>query len=238
MAVVRRFSDFYPVNIRERSTGAQDLGGMQFVHLLYDGVPILLQTGPLRTVSGVQKDDKFGKHTMSLVVNPESIEFKKLQELDEQVLDLATKSTWLKTKCPVKDEAVIKELYTPALRIPAAGKKPTIRVTIPEKDLEVVNSDSKMIPTDRFLRSGMSKDAKLTVILRCTGIWIRGSKFGTSWKAVRILVHPLNQKPMFKFLTPSPPKEDDRPSPPTEFWTDMDNEAAGTNFRTVDFGGN
>ena len=101
-----------------------------------------------------------------------------------------------------------------------------------------MNSDNKMIPTDRFLRSGMSKDAKLTVILRCTGIWIRGSKFGTSWKAVRILVHPLNQKPMFKFLTPSPPKEDDRPSPPTEFWTDMDNEAAGTNFRTVDFGGN
>jgi hypothetical protein len=107
-------------------------------------------------------------------------------------------------------------LYTPALRIPDTGKKPTIRVTVPEKDVEVVDSDDKKIPTDRFLRSGMSKDAKLTVILRCTGIWIRGSKFGTSWKAVRILVHPLKQKqkPILKFLSPSPPKKKSTPIPP------------------------
>ena len=216
MAVVKRFSDFSPVNVHERSDGAHDLGGMMFVHLHHDGLPILLQTGPLRTVGGVQKDNKFGKHTLCLVMNPESLEFRKLQAFDARVLELAATIKWLKTKCPERDEAVIKELYTPTLRIPATDKKPTIRVNFPEKDVEVLDSDDKKISTDLFLRSRMSKDAKLTVILRCTGIWIRGSKFGTSWKAMRILVHPHKQKPIMKFLTPSPPKEDDTPSPSQE----------------------
>ncbi len=72
------------------------------MHLYHNGVPILLQTGPLRTVSGVQKDDKFGKHTMCLVLDPESIEFKKLEVFDARVLEMATKSTWLKQNARVK----------------------------------------------------------------------------------------------------------------------------------------
>ncbi len=107
----------------------------------HHGLPILLQTGPLRTVKGVSKDEKFGKHTMSLVVNPESAEFQKLRAFDARVLELAAASTWLQTKCPDKDEAVIRELYTPALRVPDAGKRPTFRVTVPENDVEVWDSD-------------------------------------------------------------------------------------------------
>ena len=214
MAVVKHFSDFSPVNVRERYAEARDLGGMQFVQLHHDGSPILLQTGILRTVSGVSKDDKFGKLRVSLVINQESIEFQKLQAFDARVLELAATSKWLKTKCPERDEAVIKELYTPTLRVPATDKKPSIRVNFPEKDVVVEDSDKKKIPTDLFLRSGMSKDARMTVILQCTGIWIRGSKFGTSWKVMRILIHPHKQNPIMKFLTPlSPsPSQEDTPS--------------------------
>ena len=213
MAVVEFFYKFAPESLEEGPVRIYD--GLKFVPLKHHGLPILLQTGPLRTVKGVSKDEKIGKHTMSLVVNPESAEFQKLRAFDARVLELAAASTWLQTKCPDKDDAVIRELYTPALRVPDTGKRPTFRVTVPEKDVEVWDSDKQKITATKFLLSGMSIPAPLTVILRCTGIWIRGSKFGTSWKAMQIMVHPFESKIM-KFLTPSPSRKGDTPSPPSQ----------------------
>jgi hypothetical protein len=226
MSAVKLFADFVPETVEDGSVRNLDNGAkIVFLNHGADHSPIILQTATLRTIKGVECND-FGdgpsKHTMELALAPEDAEYKKLEAFDARIIDLAatSKQKWLKTKSgSTPNVALLHELYTPSLRIPRdkeTGKvsdrwPPTFRVTIPKSrdtgalDVEIWDSNKKKIDADVFLSSGMSRNAHLTVIVRCTGIWVGGGKFGTSWKAQQILVHTAGRSSTlssFAFLHP------------------------------------
>lgn len=206
--LVYLFSDFDPSSVEEGSVKNLDNGAkIVFINHGPDKVPVILQTSSLRTIRGVEAND-FGdgptKHTMELALTPDDGEYKKLQEMDEAVIRLAfnSKNKWLKSKTGAAYSSIdmVRDKYTPTLRIPRDKEgnvtdrwPPTFRITIPQDrntgalDVEVWDSKRRVIPTADFVQQ--SRNAQVTVIARCTGIWVAGNSFGMSWKAQQILVH-------------------------------------------------
>nr|WRJ69812.1 hypothetical protein TetV2_00363 [Oceanusvirus sp.] len=210
MTSVKLFSDFVPESVEEGSVRNLD-NGAKIVYLNHgsDRSPVILQTATLRTIKGIE-DNNFGdgptKYTMELALAPEDAEYQKLAAFDHRIVDIAStsKQKWLKTKNgSTPNRALLEELYTPTLRIPRDKETgqvsdrwpPTFRVTIPQRrdtggfDIEVWDSSKNKVDINEFITSGQSRNAHITVIVRCTGIWVGGGKFGTSWKAQQILVH-------------------------------------------------
>lgn len=206
MSAVRLFSDFSPGSVDEGSARTLDNGAkIVFLNHGPDRMPLMLQTTPLRTIKGVEKND-FGdgpvKYTMELALAPDDVEYQKLKEFDERILELAStsKQKWIKSKSGAAyNHDMLKELYTPTLKIPRDKDgnvkdnwPPTFKVTIPQSrdngsfDVEVWDSKKHKVKMEDFMNT--SRNAYVTVIAKCTGIWVSGGKFGTSWKAQQILV--------------------------------------------------
>eukprot|EP00873_Tetraselmis_striata_P043788 jgi/Tetstr1/464052/TSEL_008857.t1 len=208
MSVVKLFSEFDPSSIEEGSVRSLD-NGAKIVYLNHgpERSPVILQTATLRTIKGIEAND-FGdgptKHTMELALTPDDHEYKVLAEMDEKVVDLAfnSKQKWLKSKtgAAYSSKDMVRDKYTPALRIPRDKEgnvtdrwPPTFRVTIPTDrntgafNVEVWDSKRRRMDVHDFV--SQSRNAHVTVIARCTGIWVAGNAFGVSWKAQQILVN-------------------------------------------------
>lgn len=208
MSAVKLFSEFNPSVIEEGSVRNLDNGAkIVFLNHGADRDPVILQTTTLRTIRGVEAND-FGdgptKHTLELALAPEDIEYRKLQDMDEAIVNLAfnSKQKWLKSKTGAAYSSIdmVRDKYTPTLRIPRDKDgnvsdrwPPTFRVTIPQDrntgalNVEVWDSKRRRITAQDFV--DQSRGAHVTVIARCTGIWVAGNAFGVSWKAQQILVH-------------------------------------------------
>lgn len=208
MNTVTLFSDFDPSTVKPERVKKMDTGG-KIVWLNHlgrssaggkpDKCPIILQTRVLRTPTGIRENKKFDdsnappKFSMELALDPSDVEHAKLQEFDERVLTLAeaAKSDWLNLK--YYDRSNLENVYSPALRAPRDPDAwpTTLRVTVPRRDgkFECPTYDIRrqQIDLDDFL--DMSRNAQVTVIVRCTGVWIAAGRFGTTWKAQQILVH-------------------------------------------------
>ena len=208
MSAVKLFSEFDPSTVEEGSVRNLDNGAkIVFLNHGADRSPVILQTATLRTIRGIEAND-FGdgptKHTMELALCPDDTEYKKLQELDEAIVNLAfnSKQKWLKSKTGASYSSIdmVRDKYTPTLRIPRDKDgnvsdrwPPTFRVTVPQDrntgafNVEVWDSKRRRMGVKEF--SEQSRNAQVTVIARCTGIWVAGNAFGVSWKAQQILVH-------------------------------------------------
>lgn len=218
MTSVKRFSDFDPSTIEEGSLRNLDNGAkIVFLNHGADRGPVILQTTTLRTIKGIESSD-FGdgptKHTMELALATDFDEYKKLAEMDDRIVDIAfnSKQKWLKTKtgAPYNSIDMVRDKYTPTLRIPRDKEgnvtdrwPPTFKLTIPTDratgafNVEVWDSKRNKIRTEDFIAS--SRNAHVTVIARCTGIWVAGNAFGVSWKAQQILVHSAGQSNIGSF---------------------------------------
>jgi hypothetical protein len=208
MSSVKLFSEFDTSSVEEGSVRNLDNGAkIVFLNHGPDKSPIILQTATLRTIKGIEAND-FGdgptKYTMELALSPDDEEYKKLQALDDKIVDLAfqSKQKWLKSKTggTYSSKEMVKDKYTPTLRIPRDKEgrvtdrwPPTFRVTIPQDrntgtfNVEVWDSKRRRVNVNDFV--AQSRNAQVTVIARCTGIWVAGNAFGVSWKAQQILVH-------------------------------------------------
>lgn len=218
MSSVKLFADFDPSTVEEGSLRNLDNGAkIVFLNHGPDRGPVILQTTTLRTIKGIESSD-FGdgptKHTMELALAPDFDEYKKLAELDERIVDIAfnSKQKWLKTKtgAPYNSIDMVRDKYTPTLRIPRDKEgnvsdrwPPTFKLTIPTDrntgafNVEVWDCKRKKISAEDFI--GSSRNAQVTVIARCTGIWVAGNAFGVSWKAQQILVHSAGQSSIGSF---------------------------------------
>jgi hypothetical protein len=100
---------------------------------------------------------------------------------------------WFKKDTVSKE--LIAELYTPSLRFAkdSSGARkpypPTLKVQLRRKadvfDVEVYDTSNNLIK-DTPLEDVLVKRANLTVLMKCTGVWFAGGKFGLSWKAEQI----------------------------------------------------
>ncbi|AUF82306.1 hypothetical protein TetV_214 [Tetraselmis virus 1] len=209
MSSLKLFNDFVPQSVEEGSVRPMD-DGRKIVFLNHgsDRTPIMLQTSVLRTIKGLEANDFNGvtKYTMELALTPDDVEYQKLKEFDERIIDLAanSKNKWITTKngsVPTKE--FLQEVYSPSLKIPRDKNTgevsdrwpPTFKINLPQKygtsefDFELWDSNRQRMNIMDFISSGQSRNAQVTVILRCSGIYTSGKGFGTTWKAQQILVH-------------------------------------------------
>lgn len=207
MGDVQLFSSFDVNTVQSGSVRTLD-NGAKIVYLSHgaDMGSIVLQTQSLRTPKGVEKNE-FGdstKYTMELALQPDDPEYKKLQDFDNKIIELAMNPTkgerWIKSKTGASlSRDMLEELYTRALKIPRDKDgnisdrwPPTLKVTVPHMKesntfaVEVWDSKREPVSPDDFVKK--SRGATVTAIVRCTGVWVGGGKFGTTWKAQQIRV--------------------------------------------------
>lgn len=219
MTAVTTFKDFNPDTVRESSNVRHlDTGG-KMVWLSHTGSqpdassgPIILQTSQMRSPNGIRGWENDGaptKYSMELVLDPAETEYKKLLEFDQKILDIAcnTKNKWIKKA----SKEVLDALYNPTVRVPrdketdeVTDKWPiTFKLTIPQRDgafaCELWDNKRKMLDVAEFIKSGSGRNCLVTVIAQCTGIWVAGGKFGTTWKAQQILVHSSSNSSLQSF---------------------------------------
>ena len=217
MSAVTLFNDFDPSTVNEASVKHLDTGG-KMVWLTHVGgkeahsTPIILQTGQMRTTSGIRCWENEGaapKYSMELVLEAGTLEYEKLMEFDQRIVDIAcaTKNKWIKKAT----REVLDALYHPSVRVPrdkdtdeVTDKWPvTFKVSLPQRNggfqCELWDNKRTRLDIPEFISSGAGRNAHVTVITQCTGIWVAGGKFGTTWKAQQILVHSTSSSNLRSF---------------------------------------
>lgn len=184
-----------------------DNGG-KVVYLALNNKPWIMQTPELTAPFGVSKWSPDArspeKYTLELSFKGretrESIKafYNTMKALDKKLVSDAMQNStaWLKKKFNNLD--VVEALFTPCVRSAkdkATGEftdkyPPTFRVSLPFKDgklaCTVYNAKREEIDLDAVVTKG----ARVTAIVQCTGIWVAGGKFGCSWKALQLKVVP------------------------------------------------
>ena len=195
------FTDFVPAHVKLSKVRTLDNGG-KVVYLNYTDKPLVLQTPEMSAPYGMSKWDNDGKgpakYTLDLSFKGmDSRELLKkfhdaLHEFDQHLIKagLAHSEEYFKKKYTSSD--VVEALYTPTLRRSKDDKyPPTLKMTLPhdqatgEFRCKVFDKTTKA-PLD--LNKVNLKGAKVTALVQCTGVWIAGGKFGTTWKVVQLRV--------------------------------------------------
>lgn len=136
---------------------------------------------------------------------------KVLKEFDRRVIATTFENSmaWLKKK--FQSLEVIEALYTHSIKVPKDRDTgdvtdkypPSFKMTIPTKDgkfmCDAYDVDGSDLDLASMIKDGSIKGANVTAIMRCTGIWIAGGKFGCSWRAMQIRVRRPNALPPCAF---------------------------------------
>ena len=180
-------------------------GGKQ-AYLNYNGGPLLMQVGSLETPFGMSVFDKVQPPKYSVELNLRGYDdagsspgvaaiYDALSRLDEFMVDQGVKNSkaWFKKDTVSKE--LISELYTPSMRFAkdSSGARkpypPTMKIQLRKRDgkfdvdiYDAALNSMKGTPIEDIL----VKRAQLTVLMKCTGVWFAGGKFGLSWKAEQI----------------------------------------------------
>ena len=135
--------------------------------------------------------------------------FTALTALDEYMVDYATKNSQALFKSKMSRE-VVQAFYTPTVRF---GKDkegnptpypPNIKVAFKRNrdngnfDCEFYDEKSARDPNAKPIKGVpieemLVKKVEVTAIIRCTGVWFAGGKFGLSWKAVQMRLDKVPQ---------------------------------------------
>lgn len=183
-----------------------DNGG-KTLYVSYNRAPLVLQTPEMSAPFGMQKwtNDNRDKYTLDLSFKnmdnrpPLQVFYDALNKIDTQLVEDAfkNKDSWFKgKKLPSLD--VVEALYTPLIKH-AKDKDtgevtdkypPTFKMNVPFKDgsfaCEVYDDKRNLVD----LSTLETKGARVTALIQCTGVWLAGGKFGSSWKVVQMKVVP------------------------------------------------
>ena len=185
-----------------------DFGGKQ-AYVNYDGGMFIMQTPSCSLPYGMSAFDKAGpvKYSVELSLRgynePGKMKqfYDAVNSLDEFMIDQGVKNSraWFKSDL---SRDVIKAFYTPMIRFTKDKDgnpkpyPPTIKTALRQKrdsqEFDIKCFDDKRqeykgIPLEELLVKG----ALATCLIQCTGVWIAGSKYGLSWKAVHVRVDNL-----------------------------------------------
>ena len=184
-----------------------DNGG-KYIPVLYDGEPFDLQTPECFAPYGLnsyEKDD--GKIDYSINLSFKDKESRKsLQKLfgcftkiDQYNVEQAFENQlkWFKKKYASID--VVEALYTSLIKFskdkdtgePNDKYPPTFKIKIPTKNGKIICTTFDGNRNKAELLDMNMKKAKVTCIIRCSGIWVAGGKFGMSLNAKQMMVVPV-----------------------------------------------
>jgi len=198
-------SAFKTSNVTFSAVKMLESGGKQ-AYLNYNGGPLLMQVGSLETPFGMSVFDKVQPPKYSVELNLRGYDdaatspnvvaiYDALTRLDEFMVDQGVKNSkaWFKKDTVSKE--LISELYTPSMRFAkdSSGARkpypPTMKIQLRKRDgkfevdiYDAALNSMKGTPIEDIL----VKRAQLTVLMKCTGVWFAGGKFGLSWKAEQI----------------------------------------------------
>ena len=198
-------SAFKTSNVTFSAVKMLESGGKQ-AYLNYNGGPLLMQVGSLETPFGMSVYDKVQPPKYSVELNLRGYDdaatspgvaaiYDALTRLDEFMVDQGVKNSkaWFKKDTVSKE--LISELYTPSMRFAkdtSGARKPyppTMKIQLRKRDgkfdvdiYDPALNSMKGTPIEDIL----VKRAQLTVLMKCTGVWFAGGKFGLSWKAEQI----------------------------------------------------
>jgi len=195
-------SDFDSNLVTFAAPKVMDSGAKQ-VYLSYDGRPLQTQTASMSMPYGLNVYDKAGPTTYSVDLSFRGAEenpklqafYDMLVRFDEMMVEAGIKNSQAWFKMPNASREVIKAFYTPCIKISLDrdGKPkpypPTFKVKLPKKNgaFEAQFYDSEKRPYEGVTVDDLLvKGARSTVLIKCTGVWFAGSKFGATWKAIQV----------------------------------------------------
>jgi hypothetical protein len=121
---------------------------------------------------------------------------------DELLIEAGIKNSQAWFKMPNASREVIKAFYTPSVKVSLDkdGKPkpypPTFKVKLPKKNgtFETSFYDAEKRPYEGVsVEELMVKGARGVFLVKCTGLWFAGSKYGASWKAVQVKLDSVPQ---------------------------------------------
>lgn len=199
------------------SPKALDSGG-RVVYVGYNGGPLIIQTPIMHSPFGINKwsANKGGNDKYSLELSFRGMKDKpslmafydKLHNLDQKIVQDALENctSWLRKKYTTTE--VFHALYAKLIRYPKDKETgeitdkypPTFRVSLPQNEneitCEVYNAQNQLVDINEI----ETKGARISAIIKCSGIWIAGVKFGCSWKVVQLKVYPPSKISGFSFM--------------------------------------
>jgi hypothetical protein len=202
--------DFDVSKITYSDVKVLDNGG-KVIYVSYNKAPLILQTPEMSAPFGLQKwsnDNNRDKYTLDLSFKGldqrsglQSF-YNVLNSLDKKLVEdgFTNQQSWFRgKKLPSKE--VVEALYTPLIKYakdkdtgePTDKYPPTFKMNVPFKDDKFMCEvyDDKRNQAD--LSSMETKGSRVTAIMQCTGLWMAGGKFGSSWRVLQMKVVP-NQK--------------------------------------------
>jgi len=212
-------SNFNPAKLTAKPLKVLDNGG-KAVNLEFDGRGLwMVQTPVTQLPYGMNifdKDGKAPKYSVDLSFrdaenDPKVKSFYEFAKaFDERLIELAMANSQAWFKLANASREVISAFYTPMVKVPVdkEGKPkpypPTTKIALKQKEgvfttefYDPNTLDNKGapkryegVPVEELLVRG----SRIRAIIRCTGIWIAGSKFGPSWKAEQVSVESLPER--------------------------------------------
>jgi len=187
--------------------------GAKASYLNYEGGKLIFQTAVSMSLPfGLNVYDKnpsgIPEYSVDLSfrgadTNPEIKAFQaKMAELDNFMIDQGVKNCKSWFKSDLKRE-VVQAFYTPILKF-AKDKEgnlqpypPTLKAKLRKvkdefeaKFYDVAGKAYKGVPIEDLL----PKNAQVTCLLECGGVWYAGSKFGLTFRAKQVVVHKLPER--------------------------------------------
>lgn len=182
--------------------------GSKMVYLNYESRPLMTQTARMTVPYGLNVFDKSGPVSYSVDLSFRGSEedtkigqFRSMMEqLDEALIDAGVKNSQAWFKMPNASREVISAFYTRSVKIATdrEGKPkpypPTFKVKLAKKNgvFETQFYDSQKRPYEGVtVEELLVKRSEVTALLKCGGVWISGTKFGLTWKAVQMRMDSL-----------------------------------------------
>jgi len=188
-----------------------DSGGKQ-AYVNYDGGMFVVQTTSCRVPFGMSVFDKAGPVKYSVDITLDGYDdpssktgkfYAMLSSLDEFMIEQGVRNSkqWFKSDL---SRDVVKAFYSPVLKWSkdkdgnVKPYPPNVKLNLRKKrdnsDFEVQCYDDQRtlyrgIPLEELL----GRNAQITSLIQCTGVWVAGSKFGLSWKLVQAMITELPQ---------------------------------------------
>jgi hypothetical protein len=212
-------SNFNPAKLTAKPLKVLDNGG-KAVNLECDGKGLwMVQTPVTQLPYGMNtfdKDGKAPKYSVDLSfrdaeTDPKVKSFYEFAKaFDERLIELAMANSQAWFKLANASREVISAFYTPMVKVPMDKEgrpkpyPPTVKIALKQKEgvflTEFYNpneTDSKGQPS-RYqgtpVEELLVRGARVRCIIRCTGLWIAGSKFGPSWKAEQVSIESLPER--------------------------------------------
>ena len=188
----------------------------KIIYVSHNSKPVIVQTPKMSCPYGLSRFDGGDtvKYTLDLSFrgrdeNPKIEQFYDLlSEIDEKVLVDSSKNsqTWFKKKTQSKD--VSEALFSPSIRVatengePTDKYPPTFKSKVGNYDgkFKVLSFNDEKEPITDDLASVLNKGQTVRGIVKLSGIWFAGGKFGMTWELLQLKFTPRTSIENYSFV--------------------------------------